>query len=68
MNDLLFIIWKMTQGWDEEEAVGRAAYVNGPELEDCLDAIRYAKIVGRVEAGQQIRELLTAAGYQHKEG
>lgn len=64
MNDLLFIIWKMTQGWDEEKEL----LTHQPWEETLTNNRRWAKTVGKSEAGQQIRELLTAAGYKHVEG
>ena len=65
INDLLFVIWKMTQGWDEEKVAADKSY-SAPE--SGMGMHRLGKSYGKQEAGQQIRELLTAAGYKHKEG
>ena len=69
MNDLLFVIWKMTQGWDEGEKVAIEGFMGSPGLHGgILAELEVAKSFGKTEAGQEIRELLTAAGYKHKEG
>jgi len=69
MNDLLFVIWKMTQGWDCQTKTTIVGGMQEDNLHDgriIRDKISYQ--LGMSAAGQQIRELLTAAGYRHKEG
>jgi hypothetical protein len=67
MNDLPFIIWKMTQGWDEEENIALMAFPESSLLSHPAKVAHLWKSTGKSEAGLQIRELLTAAGYRHHE-